>query len=81
MSCGLTAITTSAARAAASAFDCVTSIPCCSRSSATRSSRRVEAEISPGSRQPDERRPATSASPIFPAPRIAIFRSSTMGGV
>jgi len=77
MSCGLTAITTSAAPPAASAFERVTSIPWRSRSSAARSSRRVEAESSAGSRQPDESRPLISASPIWPAPRTAIFRSST----
>ena len=77
MSCGLTAITTSAAPAAASAFERVTSIPWRSRSSAARSSRRVEAASSAGARQPDESRPLISASPIWPAPRTAIFRSST----
>jgi hypothetical protein len=76
MSCGLTAITTSAAPAAASGFDCVTAIPWRSASSATRSSRRVDAEISAAVRQPEESRPPISASPIWPAPRIAIFRPS-----
>ncbi len=78
MSCGLTAITTRAAPATASAFDRVASMPCRSRSSATRSSRRVEALMSPRSRQPEESSPWMSASPIRPAPRIAIRRSSTM---
>ena len=77
MSCGLTAITTSAAPAAASEFESVTCTPCRSRSSVARSSRRVEAESSAGVRQPAESRPAMSASPIWPAPRIAILRSST----
>ena len=76
MSCGLTATTTSAAPEAASAFDSVTSMPCRSRSSAARSSRRVDAESSACVRQPDESSPLISASPIWPAPRIAIFRSS-----
>ena len=49
-----------------------------STSSATRSSRRDDAESSAGSRQPEERSPAISASPIRPAPRTAIRRSSTM---
>ena len=76
MSCGFTAITTRAAPAAASAFERVAATPCRSRSSATRSSRRVEAPISPGSRQPDESSPVIRASPIFPAPRTAILRAS-----
>ena len=76
MSCGLTAITTSAAPAAASEFESVTCMPCRSRSSVARSSRRVEAESSSAVRQPAESRPAISASPIWPAPRIAILRSS-----
>ena len=51
-----------------------TSTPCRSRSSAARSSRRAVTTISPGSRQPELSRPETSASPIFPQPRIAIRR-------
>jgi hypothetical protein len=77
MSCGLTATTTSAAPAAASAFESVTATPCRSCSSVARSSRRVEAESSSADRQPDESSPLISASPIWPAPRTAIFRSST----
>ncbi len=80
MSWGLTATTTSAAPAAASAFDSVTAIPCRSRSSSARSCRRVEAESSAAVRQPDESSPLMSTSPICPAPRIAILRGSTATG-
>src|SRR6266545_1711285 len=73
---GLTAITTTPAPATASAFESVASIPWRSRSSAARSSRRAVATISDGSRQPVERRPASSASPIFPQPRMAMRRAS-----
>ena len=52
-------------------------MPCRSTSSATRSGRRLDAAMSAGARQPDDRSPAMSASPIFPAPSTAIRRSST----
>ena len=82
MSCGLTAITTSAAPAAASAFERVASMPCRSRSSATRSSRRAVAMMSPRSRQPEESSPEISASPILPGAENRDPRSSTrMSGV
>ena len=81
MSCGLTEMTTSVAPAAASWFESVASMPCRSRNSSTRSWRRAVAAISPGSLQPDERRPEINASPIRPAPRIAILRESTIAGV
>src|SRR5687768_1893709 len=42
-----------------------------------RSSRRPVTTISSGFRQPVESSPASSDSPIFPAPRIAIRRLST----
>ena len=57
MSCGLTAMTTSAAPDTAAALSSVAAIPWRSWSSATRSSRRVEATRSPGARQPEERSP------------------------
>ena len=81
MSCGLTAITTSAAPATASSFDSVAGIPYRSSSSVTRSGRRLDAVISSGVRQPEERSPEMSASPILPAPRTAIFRSFTIASV
>src|SRR5829696_4738125 len=74
MSCGFTAMTTTLAPAAASTFERVVSMPCRSESSASRSSWRAVAAISDGLRQPEDRRPAMSASPDFPAPRTAIFR-------
>ena len=77
MSCGLTEMTTSAAPAAASPFESVTVIPCRSASSSARSCRLTVATMSSVERQPEERSPLTSASPILPAPRIAIRRSST----
>ena len=46
-----------------------------------RSARRLVAATSDGSRQPDDRSPEISDSPIRPAPRIAILRGSTMRGV
>src|SRR4051794_18756883 len=70
-SCGLTAITTRAAPATASAFEIVAFTPSFSRSSSTRSSRRPVATISSGFRQPPLTRPVISASPIVPAPRTA----------
>ncbi len=81
MSCGFTATTTSAAPAEASRFDSVAATPWRSTSSSTRSCRLAVAAISPGSRQPDERSPMISASPIRPAPRIATFRPSIIAGV
>src|SRR5438552_6721868 len=77
MSCGFTVMTTSAAPTTASAFERVASTPYRSRSSATRSSRRVVTTMSFGSRQPELSSPDNSASPILPAPMIAIRRSST----
>jgi hypothetical protein len=81
-SCGLTAITTIAAPLTASEFEVVARTPWRSLSSLARSSRRTVATISSGLRQPVLSRPASSASPIWPAPRIAMRRSSTaMRGV
>ena len=78
MSCGFTAITTSAAPAAASTLlERGVDPVALARARSTRSARRVEATISPGSRQPEESSPEMSASPILPAPRTAIRRSST----
>jgi hypothetical protein len=37
--------------------------------------------MSPGFRQPELSRPASSDSPIFPAPRIAILRFVAIGAV
>ena len=71
-SCGFTATTTRPAPATASAFASVASMPCRSCSSSARSWRRAVTTMSPFFRQPDDSRPATSASPIFPQPRIAI---------
>jgi hypothetical protein len=68
---------TSPAPATASVFEVVTSIPWRSASSFARSSRRTVATISSGLRQPVLSNPVRSASPIFPAPRIAIRREST----
>src|SRR5580765_3156339 len=76
-SCGLTAMTTSAAPATASAFESVTRMPWRSSSSRARSSSRTVATISPGSRQPPLRSPRRSDSPIVPAPRMATRRVST----
>ena len=45
---------------------------------ATRSARRAVAATSDGSRQPDDSSPEMSDSPIRPAPRMAIFRESTI---
>src|SRR6266508_3966503 len=73
---GLTAITTTPAPATASVFESVASMPWRSRSSAARSSRRAVATISDGLRQPVDSRPASSASPIFPQPRMAMRRAS-----
>ena len=70
MSCGLTASTTTSAPLIASAFEVVASIPSRSVSSTARSSRRVEAMRLAQSLL---RSPASSASPILPAPRIAIL--------
>jgi hypothetical protein len=70
MSCGLTAITTTVAPEIASAFESVTGIWKRARSSAARASRRALATMS---RSPELSRPEISASPIWPAPRIAIF--------
>ena len=75
MSCGLTAITTSAAPADSLGVREVASIPWRSASSLTRSARRLEATMSAGLRQPEESRPEISASPILPAPSTAIRRS------
>src|SRR5436189_3884705 len=75
-SCGLTAITTSAAPATASAFDVVASTPWRSASSVARCSSRTVTTSSEGSRQPPLRRPRRSDSPIVPAPRIATRRGS-----
>src|SRR5580765_4631401 len=76
-SCGLTAITTSAASVTASAFESVTRMPWRSSSSRARSSSRTVATISPGSRQPPLSSPRRSDSPIVPAPRMATRRAST----
>src|SRR6185437_4835841 len=73
---GLTAITTSAAPAIASAFESVAVTPCRSATSRSQSSRRPVTTISPGSRHPELRRPLSSDSPIRPAPRIASRRGS-----
>jgi hypothetical protein len=77
MSCGFTAITTTPARATASAFASVTTMPYCSSSARRCSSRRTLATSSEGALHPDERRPEISAAPILPAPSTAIRRSST----
>ena len=77
MSCGLTAITTSAAPTTASSFESVATMPWRSWSSVTRSARRLEAMMSSGVRQPEESSPEMSASPILPAPSTAIRRSFT----
>ena len=77
-SCGLTAITTTPAPATASVFEVVTRMPCRSASSFARSSRRTVATISSGFRHSVLSNPARSASPIFPAPRIAMRRGSAM---
>src|SRR4051812_33791714 len=69
MSCGLTASTTTSAPLIASGFDVVASTPSRSVSSSARSSRRHEAMRLA---QSELRSPASSASPILPAPRIAI---------
>ena len=71
------AITTSAAPLAASALERVVRIRYRFFSSARRSARRPVATMSRGSRQPEESSPEMSASPILPAPRTAIRRSST----
>src|SRR5690606_24518499 len=71
MSCGLTARISVSAVAAASRFETI-SMPYRSRSSAPRSSRRTVAISSDGER-PARSTPDSSASPIFPAPRIAII--------
>jgi hypothetical protein len=52
-------------------------MPWRSSSSFARSSRRTVATISSGLRHPVLSRPAISASPIWPAPMIAMRRSST----
>src|SRR5262245_45326420 len=69
MSWGLTASTTTSAPLIASAFEVVVSIPSRSFTSSARSSRRAEAIRLA---QSELRSPASSASPILPAPRIAI---------
>ena len=75
---GLTAITISPAPETASSLESVASIPWRSRSSVARSSRRAVATISAGSRQPVDSSPPRSDSPIFPQPRMAIRRASTV---
>ena len=79
MSCGLTAITTSAAprdrlRVRERGRDAVPLGELGDALGAPRGGRRCR----PASRQPDDSSPAMSASPIFPAPRTAIRRSSTV---
>src|SRR6188768_2963411 len=69
MSCGFTASTTTSAPLIASEFEVVVSIPSRSVNSSARSSRRHEAMRLA---QSELRSPASSASPILPAPRIAI---------
>src|SRR5215210_2276952 len=69
-------MTTKPAPVTASVLDVVARIPWRSASSAARSSRRTVATISSGIRHPVLKRPTKSASPIFPAPRIAIRRGS-----
>src|SRR5581483_7182038 len=68
-SCGLTASTTTSAPLIAAALSVVASTPWRSRSSAARSSRR---EVATMSARSELRSPASSDSPILPAPRIAI---------
>src|SRR5262249_2087115 len=80
-SCGLTAITTSAAPATAAGLSSVTSMPCRSLSSCARSSSRTVATISPGSRQPPLSSPLSSDSPIVPVPRMATRRSAMCGSL
>src|SRR4051812_43643155 len=69
MSCGLTASTTTSAPLIASMLEIVVSTPSRSVSSSARSSRRHEAMRLA---QSELRSPASSASPILPAPRIAM---------
>src|SRR5206468_796252 len=64
---------TSAASATASALESVTGTPYRSASSAIRSCRRAVTATSSARRHSDESSPASSDSPILPAPRIAIF--------
>ena len=73
MSCGLTARTRVSASFAADAAS-VTSIPYRACSSAPRSSRRTAATTADGGR-PARSSPDSSASPIFPVPRMAITGS------
>src|SRR5829696_2064051 len=80
-SCGLTAMTTIPAPATASVFEVVTRMPSRSESSFARSSRRTVATISSGFRHSVLSSPARSASPIFPAPRIAMRRGSAINPV
>jgi hypothetical protein len=69
MSCGLTASTTMSAPLIAAVLSVVASTPWRSRSSAARSSRR---DVATMSAQSELRSPASSDSPILPAPRIAM---------
>src|SRR5215471_17208840 len=80
MSCGLTASTTTSAPLIAAVLSVVASTPCVSRSSCARSSRR---ELATMSAQSELRSPASSDSPILPAPRIAILipQAYESGGV
>src|SRR5262249_32988861 len=77
-SCGFTAITIKPASPTALALSSVPSTPWRSFSSASRSSRRPVTTMSPGLRHPELSSPASSDSPIFPAPRIVMLRLAAL---